>query len=288
MHVICVAIHTAWAQEPCCNSQPIPAICAAIHTVWVHNLHRNSHSLCTQSVQQFTVCAHDLCNSHSACHPCSNSHSLCTQSCSNSHSPRMRSMQFTVCESTLCSNSLCARSPCSNSHSLCTRSVQQLSPCTRPPCLLCPQTLGGNPTIIPDTQKSYTAARWQTCMSSYSAWTLSTHCGLPPTPHAWASRWPTLPSAVKAGGQPILLVPPVPSSERTHLNCPPPPVLGQAQGASAHPAGHGIPEMEARAHPHLVKERKFLQSPVLPHRSDGQVFGTTKFHFFLWGEIPCS
>lgn len=177
--------------------------------------------------------------------------------------------------------------PC-NSHSLCTRSVQQLSPCTQPLCLLCPQTLGGNPTIIPDTQKSYTAAGWQMCMSSYSAWTLSTHCGLPPTPHAWASRWPTHPSAVKAGGQPILLVPPVPSSECTHLTCPPPPVLGQAQGASAHPAGHGIPEMEARAHPHLVKERKFLQSPVLPHRSDGQVFGTTKFHFFLWGEIPCS
>lgn len=36
---------------------------------------------------------------------------------------------------------------------------------------------------------------------------------------------------------------------------------------------------------HLVKEGELLQSPVLPHGSDGQVFGTTQFHFLLWREI---
>lgn len=125
MHVICVAIHTAWAQEPCCNSQPMHAICAAIHTVWVHDLHRNSHGLCTQSVQQFTVCAHDLCNSHR---------------------PRMRSVQqftqpvhatvqqftqsthaihaiHTVCESTLCSNSQFVHTVLAAIHTVCARDL---------------------------------------------------------------------------------------------------------------------------------------------------------------------
>lgn len=38
---------------------------------------------------------------------------------------------------------------------------------------------------------------------------------------------------------------------------------------------------------HLVKEGELLQSPVLPHGGDGQVFGTAEFHFLLWREIPC-
>lgn len=33
---------------------------------------------------------------------------------------------------------------------------------------------------------------------------------------------------------------------------------------------------------HLVKEGELLQGAVLAHSSDGQVFGTTEFHFLLW------
>lgn len=37
---------------------------------------------------------------------------------------------------------------------------------------------------------------------------------------------------------------------------------------------------------HLIKEGELLQGPVLPHGRDGQVFGTSEFHFLLWREIP--
>ena len=38
---------------------------------------------------------------------------------------------------------------------------------------------------------------------------------------------------------------------------------------------------------HLVKEGELLQSPVLAHGGDGQVFGATEFHLLLWRESPC-
>lgn len=65
--------------------------------------------------------------------------------------------------------------------------------------------------------------------------------------------------------------------------------------AAAHPTG-ALSRGSRPAHPswvrlastaHLVKEGKLLQSAVLPHGSDGQVFGTSEFHFLLWREILC-
>lgn len=38
---------------------------------------------------------------------------------------------------------------------------------------------------------------------------------------------------------------------------------------------------------HLVEEGELLQGAVLPHGSNGQVFGTSEFHFLLWRETLC-